>query len=115
LISKQRLKDIVRHIIYRLPRFHPAYLIARTYVEHFQGDSNSEFQFNGERQLVRDGLSRRTSAVVFDVGANLGDWTQEVLVVNPRATIHCFEPALTTFSQLTARGFPSKVICNQLA
>ncbi len=115
MISKQHLKDTVRHLIYRLPRLRPLYLIARTYTTHFQGEDNSEFRFNGERRLVRDVLSRHTNPVVFDVGANLGDWTQEVLAVNPQATIDCFEPALTTFSQLTARGFASNVICNQLA
>lgn len=114
MISKQRLKDTVRHIIYRLPRFHLVYLAARRYVYYYQGDGNLDARFNGERRLVRDVLSRRGDAVAFDVGANLGDWTQEVLAVNPAATIHCFEPALTTFSQLTARGFPSNVICNQL-
>lgn len=115
MTNRQKIKDMIRHLIYRLPRVHPIYLAAREYAYHFQGDNNSEFQFNGEKRLLHDVLSQRPNAVVFDVGANRGNWTQEALRVNPRATIHCFEPALTTFSQLTARGFPSSVICNRLA
>jgi FkbM family methyltransferase len=39
--------------------------------------------------------------VVFDVGANVGDWTQDYLAQAPAATFYCFEPSANTFQALT--------------
>lgn len=47
------------------------------------------------------------NAVVFDVGANVGDWTLSV----PRhmCCFHLFEPVLSTFARLTARLDAAKI------
>lgn len=50
-------------------------------------------------------------SVVFDVGANVGDWTALALRINSHLTIHCFEPSCATYQRLLART-PSQVICN---
>jgi len=46
--------------------------------------------------------------LVFDVGANRGDWTALVLEANASAAVHCFEICTQTYEQLYARfsGYP---------
>lgn len=53
---------------------------------------------------------RRTgpAPMVFDGGANLGQFTERVLAARPNATIHAFEPAPQTFQALL-RKFPTGV------
>src|SRR5438445_13543774 len=53
--------------------------------------------------------------VIFDVGANHGVWCREVLAVNPRARVHCFEPATSTWEELKRSRLPPNVVCNRLA
>lgn len=45
----------------------------------------------------------RSSPVVFDIGANIGDWTAALLLAAPRASVTCFEPSQAAFSQLSER------------
>lgn len=54
--------------------------------------------------------------IVFDIGANVGDFTQEILIANPEAIIHCFEPSIKTFEKLKERfGNNERVILNNVA
>jgi FkbM family methyltransferase len=50
--------------------------------------------------------------VVFDVGANVGEWTKLALQINSDATYHCFEPSPTTYRTLCANNWPANVILN---
>jgi len=49
---------------------------------------------------------------VFDVGANVGDWSRFALSVNPNLQLHCFEPVASTFKTLSANSFPANVTLN---
>ena len=54
--------------------------------------------------------------VIFDVGANVGDWTAQYLTHAPNATFYCFEPASETARELSRRMSPtSRVRVNKLA
>lgn len=46
--------------------------------------------------------------VIFDGGANVGDYVQSVLEVRPAAQVHAFEPAADSFAAL-AKRFPNGV------
>jgi len=52
---------------------------------------------------------KRQMPVVFDVGANVGDWSQALLACAPSATLVCFEPSETAFRSLRNRflGMPN--------
>lgn len=56
---------------------------------------------NGESRIIEAFVGSR--ACVFDVGANVGDWTAEVLSRLPDAEVHCFEVVPATGEQLLAR------------
>lgn len=61
-------------------------------------DSIEEFQRNGELQLMAR-LSQFKMNTIFDVGANVGDWTEMVLESQPTANVHAFEPMPETFQK----------------
>lgn len=67
---------------------------------------NSDMANNGETWFVRhlaDALPRRP--VIFDVGANAGDYAAVVIAALDDPVIHCFEPSQTAFGLLQER-FP---------
>ena len=65
------------------------------------------------KELIKQMLPNSDSPVVFDVGANIGDWTNSLLEIAKENRIkqldlHCFEPVLSTYSVLSQRfdGIP---------
>ena len=86
------------------------YIYCKGYVSLCEGINNVAIETNGELEVIRRCIPH--CSVVFDVGANVGEWTAFVLKYNPRAKLHCFEPSLFTFHQLTSRNFPSHIACN---
>lgn len=98
---------------YRVPRRRWVYRLCKMYLDNFHGDNNADMEINGELRFLRTALaSVCEKPVVFDVGANRGQWCEAVLAIRPQANVHCFEPAKSAWQQLTGRGFPSNVICN---
>lgn len=60
----------------------------------------SGMQGSGEAAFVRDYLAGITAPIVFDVGANVGDYATAVLSANPGTQLHCFEPSQAHFERL---------------
>lgn len=76
------------------------YAMGIGYSEH--SDRNGERRWLNELRRRLAGLSRR--AVIFDVGANVGDYAHEVHeLFGAQAELHCFEPSKATFEELTRR------------
>ena len=99
-----------RAIVRLLPGNELAFRCARTIVNRHEGDNNFDMRTNGELRLAHAVLP--SCGVVFDVGANVGDWTEGALVINRQAQYHCFEPSLDTFKTLSGRQFPANVRVN---
>jgi len=57
---------------------------------------------NGELYFLQSVLEQ--CEIVFDVGANIGNWMALALDINPRLQVHCFEPSVYTFQRLLERG-----------
>jgi FkbM family methyltransferase len=104
---------VLSKLLYRMPRNDVlVYQFCRRYVFDYEGDNNTDMTLNGELRFLRERLP--AAEVVFDVGANVGDWSELALWINPRISLHCFEPSLPTFNRLTARAFPANVTCNNV-
>jgi FkbM family methyltransferase len=84
------------------------YKLCKRYVDRYNGENNDNICTNGELRFMQTILPQ--SATVFDVGANVGDWTALALSINPHVQMHCFEPSAATFQRLQARGGGG--ICN---
>lgn len=76
------------------------YAMGIGYSEH--SDRNGERRWLNELRRRLATLSRR--AVIFDVGANVGDYAHEVSeLFGSQVELHCFEPSKATFEELTRR------------
>jgi FkbM family methyltransferase len=107
------LSAIGNAIVALLPaRNETIFRFCRKIVNRYTGDNNCDMRVNGERRLLRQALG--AGAVVFDVGANIGDWTAEALALRPDASVHCFEPSPTTFVMLEGRKLPGNVVLNNI-
>ncbi|MEG4227930.1 FkbM family methyltransferase [Microcoleus sp. N9_B2] len=73
---------------------------------------NSTFQGSGESQVIARFIN--AGNVVFDVGANAGDWTAEVLNQGHDVEIHLFEPIPHVYKKLI-QNLDKQVISNNLA
>lgn len=99
---------ILRNILSRLSPDDPvAYKLCRQFVDHSAGDNDGLIARNGERLLAGHVLPR--CKTVFDVGANVGDWTRLALDINPDLRVHSFEPTPAIYERLTQRGLPDSV------
>jgi len=74
------------------------YAAAKRYILKYEGFSYS-FQKNGEEHLL-DALSDSGVKTVFDVGANIGGWTEIAILKFKDANVHSFEISKTTFKSL---------------
>jgi len=80
----------------------PAYALealCHRYLNHRNRHSYDFFK-NGESDLLAKVATIRPE-IVFDVGANVGDWSSIAHDLFPQATVHCFELSERTFSTLT--------------
>ncbi|MGE0347811.1 FkbM family methyltransferase [Hydrogenophaga sp.] len=59
-----------------------------------------DFHKNGEKELLSK-LAALNPSVVFDVGCNVGEWSQTAIRHFPNARIHCFELSDSTFKTLS--------------
>jgi FkbM family methyltransferase len=77
------------------------YQWCKRYVDRYRSENNGDIHHNGELEFMQSFMPH--SQVVFDVGANTGEWAASALSINPDITIHCFEPSRETFARLLAR------------
>lgn len=68
------------------------------YLDLWYGDNNFDRHTNGEYRLLQFLMPK--ASMVFDVGANVGDYSGEILKINPSATVHAFEPDKNAFAEL---------------
>ncbi len=57
---------------------------------------------SGELAFLHQCLKDKDRPIVFDVGANVGGYSSDVLAVNPTATVFAFEPHPLTFERLVS-------------
>ncbi|HKR62464.1 MAG TPA: FkbM family methyltransferase [Thermoanaerobaculia bacterium] len=101
------MRTALAHLV---PHHGLAFRLARKIVNLHHGDNDFDFQTNGELRVMRTVLPH--CRVVFDIGANVGEWTELALTINPNLQIHCFEPSAATFARLSALNLPANVTRN---
>lgn len=68
-------------------------------------------KLSGEDNFVKKYLKSLHNPIIFDVGANIGNYSLLIKLVNPNSTIYAFEPSPTTFSKLEKNLAEHRVIC----
>lgn len=99
------IKNLLRSICYGWPALQPFY--ARLYKVALSGmtiDLGWDADNSGEREClrtVRARVLRKSCPVVFDVGANVGQFAQNVLsAFGQNVSLYCFEPSREAFIKL---------------
>lgn len=82
---------------------HPLYsknlfLFCTRYLDLWYGDNNFDRNMNGEYRLLKEIIPG--TRVIFDVGANVGDYSGEMLRIDAHVTIHAFEPDPIPYEKL---------------
>ncbi len=70
---------------------------------------------SGEGNFLLTYLKGKTNLIIFDVGANIGNYSCEVFKINPSATIYAFEPHPKTFQKLIENVQHSNFFPNNFA
>jgi FkbM family methyltransferase len=87
------------------------YAKAKKFILKYEGFSY-DFDKNGEKRLFEK-LENFKINTIFDVGANVGGWTEIALQKLPKSTIHSFEISKKTFQTLrTKHGSNHRVSLN---
>ncbi|MDD2714780.1 MAG: FkbM family methyltransferase [Candidatus Wallbacteria bacterium] len=115
MTKKQKLINrIARSFFNLLPqRSCLLYRASKKYLDRYNNDNNDDMQSNGELAFLKQELSVDTG-IVFDVGANVGDWAKLALEINSKISLHCFEPSSATFDILKNNSFPPNVFLNNV-
>ncbi len=102
---KERFKVLAARVIQDNRRAWAARMAAR--LARFYNNSweypGYSIEENGERALLRS-LAGEDIRTIFDVGANVGDWSSDCASVFGNASIHSFEPVPATFQVLATRA-----------
>jgi FkbM family methyltransferase len=102
---------LIRYVLRAVPQNSPSiYTWCKHYVDSYNGDNNDDISTNGELHFMQQVLPR--AEMVFDVGANVGNWTALALKISGNLQIHCFEPSRQTYEKLIANKFPATVAYN---
>jgi FkbM family methyltransferase len=86
--------------------------LCQIYLNYYQNENNSDMHTNGELWFLDKILPE--CDVVFDVGANIGDWSNSVISINSSCSVYSFEPSLTTFNKLSSNIISDKAILNNI-
>lgn len=99
--------NILGKTIRTLSHFPFAYKISRKIVDYHQNENNCDILTNGEMHFLKSNIYK--FKVVFDVGANVGEWTEQVTNLSREYSkktqdsiveIYSFEPSKQTFKTL---------------
>lgn len=118
----QRIKNLIKQIIYKSlfnykrSRYNGfLYNLANKYVNYYRGDENGNMETNGEFRLLRELIYSKKIKTVFDVGANIGDYTRKIHELDKDIEIHCFEPDSISFGKLSKRLNIRNIYLNNIA
>lgn len=103
------LLQIVQHICFQHPELAEA-------IKGFALESTGfsyDFDKNGEAELLEK-MAKLRPLFVFDVGANIGNWTKTALNLFSGAKIHAFELSYSTFKTLSKNVTNINVKLNNL-
>ncbi len=75
------------------------FLFCSRYLDLWYGDNNFDRKTNGELLLLEKLMPH--AKMVVDVGANVGDYSGDILKINSQVIVHAFEPDPDSYKQLS--------------
>lgn len=99
----------MHHAFAGRPGLQPLYRFLRNMGLAGMGFDVAHFKDSGELEVLRAIAAQGTKlAVIIDVGAHIGEWSQAAHVFFPEASIYAFEPATANYARLeeTVKDLP---------
>ena len=62
--------------------------------------NSSSSQSSGETRFLKNFFGNRSTGIVLDVGANIGNYSKNIFNISPKIKIYAFEPHPVTFNRL---------------
>lgn len=111
------MKNTIKTFVWKFTRKKSGFrriisVFAELYLDSFN-DCCFDFEINGERFLLSTLRSMHFNTI-FDVGANVGDWSLIAAEYFPEAAIHAFELSSSTYSTTSSRLSGGKFIVNNV-
>lgn len=94
-------KKYIFTFLTRKRRFFGWFIHLNSFTEKAFSNQNNHHLSNGESFLQKSTLQFGFQ-VIFDVGANVGDWSKRIAELMPSACVYAFEPIPMTFQKLEA-------------
>lgn len=85
----------VRKVFYKFNKFLYALSLRGLGILNFESD-----KLSGEEHFINNHVSKIRKGVIFDVGANVGNYSKKLRESNPDIEIFCFEPHPVNFQKL---------------
>ncbi len=101
------MKKLLSKTIYLLSRSAFISKASKKITDYHRNENNCEITTNGELDFIMN--NKEKFDVIFDVGANVGEWTEFVSKTIPKAHVYSFEPSKQTFKTLSKNTFPNTV------
>jgi FkbM family methyltransferase len=94
----------MKHLLYGRLALQPVFEKMLTIAVGGMNLGNVDLRANGETWLLSRIARYQSSPVIFDVGANTGEYALAVLAAGSwKPSIHCFEPSAAAFGKLSER------------
>ena len=101
------MRKIAKKIISFLSKSDLLYKFSKKIIDYHRNENNCEIETNGELDFIEK--NRKEFKTIFDVGANIGEWTKLASGIMPEARIYSFEPSRNTFETLLKEDFSKQV------
>jgi len=95
---KNKMNKLTKNILYIASRSNLLSKICKKVVDYQKNENNCDLETNGEADFIKKSSS--DFKIVFDVGANIGEWSNLISDMLPNGKIYSFEPSRKTFSTL---------------
>jgi FkbM family methyltransferase len=109
--SERLIVTATSYIISERTAFRMARALLATQGVGWAGPGNG-LRGSGEARFLKNYIGPLYNPCVFDIGANIGDYSEAALEVNPNARLHLFEPSHVHLKLLRERLPVEKVVIN---
>ena len=92
------MNKLIKNILYITSRSKLLSTVCRKIVDYQRNENNCDLETNGEADFIKKNSNK--FKVVFDVGANIGEWSNLISEILPNGKIYSFEPSKKTFATL---------------
>ena len=92
------IKMFIRKIIQQVSKNKLMYKLAQRVAFDHRGENNSDIYINGESLFLKKNINFLN--IFFDVGANIGEWTNFVSKMKPGAEVFSFDRDFVKLAKL---------------